>query len=227
MKESAPGTRKTEKTKQKPQNRFSQSSTRTRRRRANRKCPREPSETVVSSGLQKETKKRYGTVPGFLPRTLFALSLNGESRSKLGLWPIERGHHWSRRRSLPYFHLAGTTAVLLVALLISGCIAPLSQARATATLSGQIYTNSLSLVRSHVTPRDCTMARMRILVAHSFGLWRGHWLSNCNRDREGHHRIRLASVLRQCPRARTALCVPRLQRHVYRIQSRLHGFDFE
>jgi WD40 repeat protein len=162
--------------------------------RRNPRVPRDL-ETICLKCLQKEIGKRYATALE-LAEDLRRYA-NGEPIAARPVGRVERGIMWVRRRP-GLSALLGACAVLLLVLLIGGWVMALNQARSNRELKQVNRANHDALVRLHVTQglhyvEDEDLAGSLVWFARALTLDR-------NDAREPAHRLRLTSVLRQCPR---------------------------
>lgn len=162
--------------------------------RRNAQAPRDL-ETICLKCLHKEPAKRYET--GLALAEDLHRYLNGEPIEARPVGQLERGVMWVRRRP-GISVLLGTSAALLLALLIGGWVAALKQAHSNYALEQVNRANHQALVRLNITQglhyvEDEDLIGSLVWFARALALERDD-------SRESTHRIRLASVLRQCPR---------------------------
>lgn len=152
-------------------------------------------ETICLKCLHKEPARRYGT--GLALAEDLHRYLNGEPIEARPVGQLERGVMWGRRRP-GLSTLLGACAALLLALLIGGWTAALRQAQSNRALEQVNHANHQALVRLNITQglhyvEDEDLVGSLVWFARALAL-------EHEPGREGTHRIRLASVLRECPR---------------------------
>src|SRR5262249_20012238 len=162
--------------------------------RRNPRLPRDL-ETICLKCLQKEPGKRYAGALD-LADDLRRFQ-NGEPVAARPVGLVERGVKWVRRRPALAALLA-TTSVLLLALLVGGWVAAVSQSRSNQALQELNRAGRRALIRLNVTNGN-HYVEDEDLFGSLVWFARALKLEDDNTRTEA-HRTRIAAVLRECPR---------------------------
>ncbi len=161
--------------------------------RRNVRVPRDL-ETICLKCLQKSSTKRYAT--GLALAEDLRRFLNGEPIAARPIGVVERGVKWVRRRP-GLAALFGLCAVLVLALLAGGWVTAVRRAQVNLELTKVNKENHRALIRLNVTQglhylEDEELFASLIWFARALSLEDDPGL-------EQSHRLRLGSVLSQCP----------------------------
>jgi WD40 repeat protein len=152
-------------------------------------------ETICLKCLQKEPAKRYATSLA-LAEDLRRFQAGEPIEARPVGW-LERGAKWVRRRPAVAALLA-VTSMLLVALLVGGWVAVLQLYHGNRALVAAYKEHHAALIRLNVS-NGIHYLREGDLYASLLWFARGLQLEDDDRRRET-HRVRIAAVLRECPR---------------------------
>jgi eukaryotic-like serine/threonine-protein kinase len=161
--------------------------------RRNSRTPKDL-ETICLKCLQKTPAKRYAT--GLALAEDLRRFLNGEPIAARPIGMAERGMMWVRRRP-GLAALFGLCGVLVLALLVGGWVSAIRRAQTNSELTKVNQENHRALIRLNVTQGLHYLDDEEL-----FGslIWFARALTLENDARlEQTHRVRLASVLSQCP----------------------------